>query len=112
VQLADGGVSLLGGPPVAVPVAPHGAAPAQAGIRPEHLGFCAPGAGALIGTVSDVEYLGADSIVFVARTDATEITLRVPGRAPVRVGEEVGVTVSPDTVHLFDGEGRALGHRH
>ena len=107
-RAADGGVSVLGGPPVAVPLPSRGSAPTQLGVRPEHLEFAAPGAGALTGTVSDVEYLGADSIVFVAHAEGTEVTLRVPGRAPVRVGEAVGVAMSPAAVHLFDGEGRAL----
>ena len=107
-RAADGGVSVLGGPPVAVPLPSRGSAPTQLGVRPEHLEFAAPGAGALTGTVSDLEYLGADSIVFVAHAEGTEVTLRVPGRAPVRVGEAVGVAMSPAAVHLFDGEGRAL----
>ena len=50
--------------------------------------------------MSDPE-LTKPSIVFVAHAEGTEVTLRVPGRAPVRVGEAVGVAMSPAAVHLF-----------
>ena len=103
-RAVEGGLSLLGGPPV-----PARAGQAtQAGIRPEHLALVAPGAGALGGTVTDVEFLGADATVFVTPPQGPEIAVRVPGRAAVRPGEPVGLAVDPDRLHLFDAQGRAL----
>jgi len=110
-RATDGGVSILGGPPVAAANFAADAAVAQAGVRPEHLDPVAPGQGAFDGTVNDIEFLGADSIIFVAHADGTEISLRVPGRASVRVGEAVGVAVPPERIHLFDEGGRALDRR-
>jgi multiple sugar transport system ATP-binding protein len=106
---AGDGVSILGGRPVPAPRRAGGGVPTQAGMRPEHLLLVAEGEGALAGTVTDVEYLGADATVFVAPAEGSEVTVRVPGRARVRVGDRVGVAVAPGALHLFDAEGRALG---
>jgi multiple sugar transport system ATP-binding protein len=104
--LAPGGVSILGGPPIPAPPLPR--PPVNAGMRPEHLTLAPPGEGALGGTVSGVEYLGADSTLFVAHPAGPEVTVRVPGRPRVREGEAVGLALAPGALHLFDAAGRAI----
>lgn len=90
-------------------------APARAGqrvtvgLRPEHLGVGPPEtAGAIRARIGAVEPTGSTTYLF---TDGDpELLVTVEGTAPHRTGEEIGLTIPPDRVHLFDPEsGVALG---
>ena len=92
-------------PASALPGAPPGAA--KAGVRPEHLRLAAPDAAPLRGEVGVVEYMGADSFVYVG-TEVGPMLARVAGRAGAREGEAVGLVPEPGALHHFDSQDRAM----
>jgi multiple sugar transport system ATP-binding protein len=104
-RAAEGGVSILGGDPIALP---HGGTPAQAGVRPEHLQVVPEALGDLHGTVSELEYLGADALAFVTVAGGGEVAVRVGGASGLRIGAPIGLKAPREHIHLFDAEGRAL----
>ena len=77
------------------------------GVRPEHLQLTREPA-RWCGKVRHVEYLGADSNVFVTTPLAGELAVRVVGEAGVAVGDAVNVAPLPGRVHRFDAEGRRM----
>jgi sn-glycerol 3-phosphate transport system ATP-binding protein len=75
------------------------------GVRPEDMRIEARGGRheALEGTdaiVESTEYLGADSLIG-AKVNGTSILIRVPGRTPVRTGDEVRVAWDKSHEHRF-----------
>jgi ABC-type sugar transport system ATPase subunit len=78
------------------------------GVRPEHVGLCAPEQGLATALVRLVEPLGPDTLV---RLDAggQVIVARVTGIPPLHAGDRVGVTLDRQHVHLFDAAGERLG---
>ncbi|VVE69213.1 ABC transporter ATP-binding protein [Pandoraea anapnoica] len=73
------------------------------GLRPEHVRAVAPTAvGAVLATVSAVEYLGADTLVACVLGDAGEIATRVPGHRPFLPGDAIGLQWDAADQHLFD----------
>ncbi|VVE80885.1 ABC transporter ATP-binding protein [Pandoraea sputorum] len=73
------------------------------GLRPEHVRAVAPTAvGAVLATVSAVEYLGADTLVACALGEAGEIATRVPGHRPFLPGDAIGLQWDAADQHLFD----------
>src|SRR5215470_3194655 len=92
---ADGGVRwpLDGGP----------GADGQAvsyGVRPEHL-MLAPAGSGVPGEVIVVEPTGAETEL-VIQVGASQVILRMHGRARVEHDEKVGLSVDPASVHVFD----------
>jgi multiple sugar transport system ATP-binding protein len=81
---------------------------ATLGIRPEHLGLAAPGAGQANGSVELAEHLGADSFLHVDTGPDGTLVLRAPAESRHRAGETVGLAFPPERCHLFDADGRAL----
>jgi multiple sugar transport system ATP-binding protein len=78
------------------------------GVRPEHLAVRAPGEPGLQATVSVVEPLGSDTLVYFDR-DGTRHVARVSPETRLRPGDGVTFGVAMDKAHLFDApEGRAL----
>jgi multiple sugar transport system ATP-binding protein len=74
------------------------------GVRPEHLQLAKDSA-RWSGKVRHVEYLGADSNIFVTTPLAGELTVRVVGEVSVSVGDTVGISPLPGRVLRFDTEG-------
>jgi multiple sugar transport system ATP-binding protein len=74
------------------------------GVRPEHLQLSTDGA-RWRGKVRHIEYLGADSYLFVKTDSAGEFTVRVNGDAVVGIGSNVGVSPAPGRMLRFDAEG-------
>ena len=79
----------------------------EAGIRSEHCGLAAPGAGRLAARVRLIERLGNHALVHV-ETDAGPMTLQAPGRTGVTIGEAVGVQLDAGQLHVFDAAGQRL----
>ncbi|WP_087688443.1 ABC transporter ATP-binding protein [Pandoraea sp. PE-S2R-1] len=73
------------------------------GLRPEHV-FAVPptSVGAVLATVSAVEYLGADTLVACTLGAAGEIATRVPGHRPFAPGDAIGLQWDAADQHLFD----------
>ncbi|QBK04347.1 ABC transporter ATP-binding protein [Hylemonella gracilis] len=69
------------------------------GVRPEHL-LLSDGSD-WRGEVQVVEPTGADTYVMV-QTAAGRVTVRTSPQTPVRPGDRVGLTLSPEQAHWFD----------
>ncbi len=72
------------------------------GIRPEHLRLCAPGQGALRATVEVVEPSGAQTELVLRVGQGTTVNAFVHGRVGAVAGDEVGLDVDRERVHLFE----------
>lgn len=85
-------------------LAPAGALDtALLGLRPEHVHAVPPtSVGAVLATVSAVEYLGADTLVACTLGDAGELATRVPGHRSFAPGEAIGLQWDATDQHLFD----------
>jgi len=77
------------------------------GVRPEGLRILPRGEGPVQGTVSLVEALGADTLIYV---DAGGVSLvaRQNERTTLQRGDAVGIALDPAVLHLFNREGRVL----
>jgi multiple sugar transport system ATP-binding protein len=71
------------------------------GIRPEHIGIAGPGQGSFDVPVAVVESTGFTAFITAATTP--ELIVVETGRSTIRPGDVVGVRISPDQLHLFDG---------
>jgi len=72
------------------------------GVRPEELTVSKDGPG-LSGSVSNVDLLGSISYVTVA-VGKTSLTIQVPGRPDIEIGDQARVGFHPETVLLFDAK--------
>jgi len=101
-----GKVTLAG---LAVPAQPAGAVPAgpvTLGVRPEHVAL--DDAADLRGGVVAAEYLGTTQLVTVDSA-AGRLIARIASSIPARVGDQVGLRLTPGQVRLFDATtGRTL----
>lgn len=77
-----------------------GAEATHIAIRPEHVTLD----GGIAATVTDCEYLGADSLVRCA-IGSEQITARIPGQREFSRGQTVGLAWPPDAVHCFNQQG-------
>jgi oligogalacturonide transport system ATP-binding protein len=79
--------------------------PVTAGIRPQHLEVCAPGApGSLSGEIALVEFMGHEVNLHVRVGDETLVAVaptEVLARRPCR-GDPVGLRPNGHRIHLFD----------
>ncbi|MDO5657436.1 MAG: ABC transporter ATP-binding protein [Paracoccus sp. (in: a-proteobacteria)] len=82
---------------------------ATIGIRPEHLAISpTPQAGAIKGTVSHVERLGGETVVYVNAPPHELLTVRLFGEHHFAVDAPVWVTPDPARYFRFDAEGQRL----
>jgi sn-glycerol 3-phosphate transport system ATP-binding protein len=105
VQVAGNGLVLPGGATLRVPLPPaHGDGQAVFGIRPEHLQVAAAtGPDTFPLTVEVVEELGADTLVY-GRVGEAEVTVRLPGLAPIAAGTLLHLRPEPGALHFFHHE--------
>jgi ABC-type sugar transport system ATPase subunit len=81
---------------------------ATAGVRPEAVGL---GDDGLDATVTHVEYLGHESLVYaaLAGNEAIRLVARRPGMEPLATGARVRLAFAARQVHLFAADGASLG---
>ena len=74
------------------------------GIRPEHLSISLPAPKNLSVEVDLVEALGNETLlsVHLAGDRSTILQVRIPPDRPVRVGEQLWLSLAIDKIHLFD----------
>ncbi|MGB8813248.1 MAG: ATP-binding cassette domain-containing protein [Paracoccaceae bacterium] len=77
------------------------------GVRPEHI-VISREAGQIPGTVSHVEKLGGETLVYVNTSDQGLLTVRLFGEHSFRVDEGVYVTPDASRAFHFDGNGLRL----
>jgi ABC-type sugar transport system ATPase subunit len=112
---ANGAVAPAFGGSVAVPgvTLPGAGSALTLGVRPEHLLLQAePGALALPMTVTQVEQLGGQSLVYGHLPDGqTRLTLHSPGQVRTAPGETLTAYASPASCHLFAADDAARSLR-
>ena len=102
-------VELAGGAAVPLPgrqVELADGSPVTLGVRPEHT---EPVGGPLRIEVVTTEILGSETIVHGQGQGGQDVTLALRGISSVRRGELMDVGLPPRFVHLFDGDGLAVG---
>jgi len=78
------------------------------GLRPESVTLKSPGHGQFDGRVELVEALGAETLIYLSTHNGAQLTARQSSRTALRVGDNVGVDLDANSVHLFDAQGHAL----
>jgi multiple sugar transport system ATP-binding protein len=101
-----GAVTFANGVEVAFDGVPGGAA--HLGVRPEAIDLCAPEKGVLSGEIEVLEHLGSDSFAYVAVDKVGVFTVRIVGRAHVKLGETVGLSFGACDTHLFGPDGGVI----
>ncbi len=98
-------------------IAGHGSGPFGAdrerpavklGIRPEHISLTEPGEGIVNGRIEVVEYLGADTFVYVDCGDVGQIIVRTDDVADGMRGRPTGLAFDPAHLHFFDADDMAV----
>ena len=103
------GLRLADGTEFAMPAAQRrsGSGTLVLGVRPEHFSVLAPGDAGLRVTVSVVEPLGSDTLMYFDR-EGTRHVARVSPETHVRPGDGVTLGFPAEKAHLFDQDGNAL----
>ncbi|MCS5554081.1 MAG: TOBE domain-containing protein, partial [SAR324 cluster bacterium] len=83
--------------------------PVRAGVRPEHLEMTSDNEAKLRGEVFAVERLGGETYLYVNTESNKELTVHAAGDKVVSVGDSVSIGFSPNTCHVFDGQGQVFG---
>ena len=81
------------------------------GVRPEHIELSDTGQDQFhcTGQVEVVEYLGADSYVYVSAANLGIITVRVSGTHAVTAGTTIGLRFDESRLHFFNASGQTIG---
>ncbi len=83
------------------------------GIRPEHLRVDTSLTADLTGRIEIIERLGAEVCAYVQTGTALgTLTLRLPGDGGLHVGDTVGMTLDPGSIHVFGREGTTAQRVH
>ncbi|MEM6381852.1 MAG: sn-glycerol-3-phosphate ABC transporter ATP-binding protein UgpC [Pseudomonadota bacterium] len=90
------------------PYGQGGASAARVGIRPEHITITPDSEGLVHGRIDVIEYLGADTYLYVTLDDEQTLTVRAPGSDVFEVGAHVGLAFQDGHTHFFNAEGRAI----
>ncbi|NBN63955.1 ATP-binding cassette domain-containing protein [Microvirga tunisiensis] len=77
------------------------------GIRPEHLAINRS-QGQISGTVSHVEHLGGETLVYVRNAEHGLVTVRLFGEHKFEVDETVHLTPDPSRCYHFDKDGKRI----
>ncbi len=91
---------------------PHHASGRKAvkvGIRPEHIKLGDAAFAHVKGRIDVVEYLGADTYVYVTPEGHETLIARLSGTENPKVGEEAALIFEKDNLHFFDEAGQAIG---
>ena len=78
------------------------------GIRPEHFRTDGKSDALLRGTVRLAEYLGSESMFYVALADGSDLSIKADGLAKADPGSELVVGLPAAACHLFDEGGRTI----
>jgi ABC-type sugar transport system ATPase subunit len=78
------------------------------GIRPHAVALTEAGKGLITLELTLVEQLGAETVLHGRTNRGEPFTVTAPGQGSFAVGEQVGVSLSPEDFHVFDGQGQVL----
>jgi len=79
------------------------------GVRPEHLLLADAGNADLSGVLAVVEQFGEYALAYAELPGGETVTLKLDGAPALEVGQDVHMKLPVEGLHLFDGDGRALG---
>ena len=82
--------------------------PQKLGIRPEHIKVNSKRQSVIKGKIDVIEYLGADSFLFVDCKDLGIITVRVDGSHEFNLGETINLEFQRENTHFFDFGGAKM----
>mgnify|MGYP001356678113 FL=1 len=82
--------------------------PHKFGIRPEHIKVNSKSQSVIEGKIDVIEYLGADSFLFLDCEDLGIITVRVDGSREFNLGEMLNLEFQTENTHFFDSSGAKL----
>lgn len=101
----------VGAPPMALigAAALPGFAPDRVlGLRAEKVTLAPAGQGRLDCTVSESEFLGAETLIGLSHPQAKGLCVLRPGLALMPVGAEVSIRFDDRDLHVFDATGRRV----
>jgi len=78
------------------------------GIRPEHIQLGDPAYAHMKARVDVVEYLGADTYLYVIPDGHETMIVRVSGTENVKKGDDVALVFEKDFICFFDEDGQAI----
>ena len=78
------------------------------GVRPEHFRLVVPSTTELFGSVTGVEFQGAESYLYLDLPDGDSIIVRSQEKLQLQCGDRVALSWDPADAHLFDADGRRL----
>jgi multiple sugar transport system ATP-binding protein len=103
-------VSLPGGGKIALPAGKSTVGNNEAvtlGVRPEHVEL-EGGDAKLKGTLKLAEYLGSETMFYLALEDGTDFAVKADGLAKAATGAKMTVGIPAKACHLFDRNGKAI----
>jgi len=108
-EVAPAGVRFAGGLEKPVRLGDgHGGGPVEVGIRPEAIGVSLEGEGDLTARVNSFEQLGAITYIYSELPTGEALTVQLAAQIPLARGQEIGVTLPADALHVFAGDTGAL----
>lgn len=79
------------------------------GVRPEHFHIVTPSTTELFGSVTGVEFQGAESYIYLDLPGGDAIIVRSPEKSSLKLGDRVGLRWNPADAHVFlAADGRRL----
>ncbi len=82
-----------------------------AGIRPNAVRIAEAGAADVTVEIHGVERLGGESYLYTRTRDGSSVTVNIQGETSLDTGQEVGLSVDVEKVHLFSSETGSSLHR-
>lgn len=78
------------------------------GIRAENIQIVPKGDGRMRCTVTESEFLGAETLIGLNHAGATGLCVLKPGLAMMAEGNEIDITFNDENLHIFDAAGQRL----
>ena len=78
------------------------------GLRSEKISIVPAGQGRLTCSVSESEFLGAETLIGLSHPQATGLSVLRPGLALMQAGDEVSIEFDDRDLHIFDKTGRKV----
>lgn len=78
------------------------------GIRAENIQIVPKGDGRMCCTVTESEFLGAETLIGLDHAGATGLCVLKPGLAMMAEGNEIDITFNDENLHVFDVNGQRL----
>ncbi|MBV2143265.1 ABC transporter ATP-binding protein [Falsochrobactrum sp. TDYN1] len=108
---SDGGIVHFGGRPILFDVPAYADTVLRVGIRPEHFKITRDVKTGITGTISRIEFLGSEVLVYVRTKGAAcefSVKLTPEETTDIVTGQPVGLQFSADKAHLFGEDGLRL----